>query len=477
MAAVGSAVGLGNVWRFPYIAYNNGGGAFLIPYFVALFTAGIPMLILEFSFGHWSRSGPPEAYRKIGRKWEWAGWWSSCVPFVITAYYVVIMAWCFAYMIYAIDLRWGSTAESFFLDSFLGASSGPLTVGGVSIPAFLALIVMWVSIFLILYKGISRIGKVVLVSVPAAWILFLILSIRGVTLPGAMTGINFYLTPDFSKLLDVNVWLAAYGQVFFSLSLAQGIMISYARYLHKKSDISNNAFITALADTGTSFLAGFAVFSVVGYLALMQGVGIDQLRITGPSLTFITYPTAISLFPVAAALFGFLFYLALFTFGLDSAFSMIEPLTTGVENKWRLTKGKATGIICLLGFCASCLFITGGGLYWLEIVDQFISNFGLVLVGLVECLIIGWVFHLPRLRDHANKTSDIQIGRWWDLLIKYIIPLVLTSLLLIAVYDLCTTPPTYPLSALLIGGIAPCVLVFLLSLLFVRARGKKEEDQ
>jgi NSS family neurotransmitter:Na+ symporter len=477
MAAIGSAVGLGNVWRFPYIAYNNGGGAFLIPYFIALFTAGIPMLILEFTLGHWSRSGPPEAYRKIGRKWEWAGWWSSFVPFVITAYYVVIMAWCFAYMIYAIDLRWGITTESFFLETFLGVTSGPLSIGGIRIPVLLALIIMWICIFLILYKGISRIGKVVLISVPLAWILFLILAIRGVTLPGAMTGISYYLTPDFSKLLNVNVWLAAYGQVFFSLSLAQGIMISYASYLHKKSDISNNAFITALADTGTSFLAGFAVFSVVGYLALMQGVGIDQLRITGPSLTFITYPTAISLFPVAAGLFGVLFYLALFTFGLDSAFSMIEPITTGVENKWRLTKGKATGMICLLGFFASLIFITGGGLYWLEIVDYFISNFGLVLVGLAECLIIGWAFHLPRLRDHANKTSDIQIGRWWDLLIKYVIPLVLTTLLLVALYDLITTPPTYPLWALLIGGVAPCIIVFILAFLFVRVKGKKEKNR
>jgi NSS family neurotransmitter:Na+ symporter len=376
-------------------------------------------------------------------------------------------------MIYAIDLRWGTTAESFFLDSFLDITSGPLCIGGIRIPALFALIIMWICVYLILYKGISRIGKVVLVSVPVAWILFLILAIRGVTLPGAMNGISFYLTPDFSKLLNVNVWLAAYGQVFFSLSLAQGIMISYARYLHKKSDLSNNAFITALADTGTSFLAGFAVFSVVGYLALTQGVGIEQLKITGPSLTFITYPTAIALFPVAASLFGFLFYLALFTFGLDSAFSMIEPITAGVEKKWRLTKGKATGIICLLGFCASLIFITGGGLHWLEIVDYFISNFGLVLIGLIQCLIIGWVFHLPRLRDHANKTSDIQIGRWWDLLIKYIIPLILTSLLLIAVYDLITTPPTYPLTALLIGGVAPCILVFLLSFLFAREKGRK----
>ena len=126
------------------------------------------------------------------------------------------MAWCFVYMIFAIDLRWGTTAESFFLETFLGVTSGLLSIGRIRIPALLALIIMWICIFLILYKGISCIGKVVLFSVPAAWILFLILAIRGVTLPGAMTDINYYLTPDFSRLLDVNVWLAAYGQVFFS---------------------------------------------------------------------------------------------------------------------------------------------------------------------------------------------------------------------------------------------------------------------
>jgi NSS family neurotransmitter:Na+ symporter len=156
---------------------------------------------------------------------------------------------------------------------------------------------------------------------------------------------------------------------------------------------------------------------------------------------------------------------------------MIEPITSGIESKWRLTKGKATGIICLLGFLASLIFITGGGLYWLEIVDQFISNFGLVLVGLAECLIIGWVFHLPRLREHANKTSDIKIGRWWDILIKYVIPIVLTTLLLIALYDLLTSPQKYPLSALLVGGVAPCVIVFLLAFFFVRMQGKKGGHQ
>ena len=314
MAAVGSAVGLGNVWRFPYICYENGGGAFLIPYFVALFTAGVPLLILEFTVGHWARASPPEAFKKIGKKWEWMGWWTVLIPFAVATYYVAVMAWCFSYMIYSVDLRWGSQAAEFFT-SFLGDTGSPMTIGGISLPILLGLIVVWFSIFFILYKGVKRIGKIVALTVPIPTILLIILTIRGLTLPGAMEGISYFLTPNFDRLGDVNVWIAAYAQVFFSLSLAQGIMITYASFLKKKSDLTNNAFIIAFADAGTAFLAGFAVFSVIGYLTVSQGIGIAELSMSGPGLTFITYPTAISLLPFAASLFGILFFIALLTFG------------------------------------------------------------------------------------------------------------------------------------------------------------------
>jgi len=479
MAAVGSAVGLGNVWRFPYVCYDNGGGAFLIPYFVALFTAGIPLMILEFSVGHWARGAPPEAFKKIGKRWEWAGWLTVLMPFIVATYYVVIMAWCFSYMIYSIDLRWGSQAGSFFTN-FLGGTGNPLIFGGVSLPVLLGLIVVWFCIFFILYKGVKRIGRVVVLTVPIPTILLIILTIRGLTLPGAMEGISYYLTPDFSKLLDANVWLAAYAQVFFSLSLAQGIMITYASFLKKKSDLTNNAFIIALADAGTSFLAGFAVFSVVGYLAMSQGIGIGALgtQIAGPNLTFITYPTAISLLPFAAAFFGMIFFIALLTFGIDSAFSMMEPISTGVNSKWKISKAKATAVMCTLGFFISLIFATGGGFYLLEIVDHFIANFGLVTIGLVECLILGWMFKLSKLRDHANETSEIRIGRWWDVLIKFIIPLILIILLIAAIVNnIANNPyPEYPGWLVVVGGVTPIITITLLSFVLMKIKGRGVEE-
>lgn len=475
MAAIGSAVGLGNVWRFPYVCYENGGGAFLIPYFVALFTAGVPLMILEFSVGHWARGSPPEAFKKIGRKWEWAGWWTVLMPFLVAVYYIVIMSWCFSYMIYSLDLRWGNNAEQFF-SSFLGDTGGPLTFGGISLPIILGLIVVWFAVFFILYKGVKRIAKVVALTVPIPTILLIILTIRGLTLPGAVEGISYYLTPNFSKLLDANVWLAAYAQVFFSLGLAQGIMITYASFLKKKSDITNNAFIISLADAGTSFLAGFTVFSVVGYLAMTQGIGIETLgaQIAGPNLTFITYPTAISLLPFAAMFFGFIFFIALLTFGIDSAFSMIEPISSGIHSKWKISKAKTTAIMCFFGFCLSLLFVGGNGLHLLDIVDHFVANFGLVMIGLVECLILGWVYTISKLRDHANETSDIKIGRWWEYLIKFVIPLVLFLLLIVSIVQNIADPyMRYPWWLIVSVGVIPLVIVFIVSFVLMRISPKE----
>jgi NSS family neurotransmitter:Na+ symporter len=248
-------------------------------------------------------------------------------------------------------------------------------------------------------------------------------------------------------------------------------MITYASYLKRKSDITNNAFIISLTDAGTSFLAGFTVFSVVGYLAFSQGITIPDLgiRIAGPNLTFITYPTAISLLPFAAAFFGMIFYVALLTFGIDSAFSMIEPIATGINRKWKTSKAKATGIICTLGFLSSLIFATGAGVHWLDIVDHFIANFGLVMIGLVECIVLGWMYKLYKLREHANKTSEIILGRWWDFLIKFIIPFVLFLLLSVAIISNIMEPLEYPFWTLAIGGVLPCVFIFLLSFVLMRA--------
>lgn len=226
LAAIGSAVGLGNAWRFPGMAYNNGGGAFLIPYFVALITAGIPLLLLEINVGKKFQAGAPTAFGRIHRRFEGLGWWAVLTSFVIVAYYTVILGWSFNYMWASITQAWSGNAADYFINKVLQRSGGPGEIGGFSLPVLATLVLAWISVWWCVRNGVHSVGKVVKWTVTMPVVLMIILGIRTITLPGAIEGLNYYLKPDFSALLDVKVWAAAYGQVFFSLS---GPFLGYDR--------------------------------------------------------------------------------------------------------------------------------------------------------------------------------------------------------------------------------------------------------
>ncbi|MEO0293918.1 MAG: sodium-dependent transporter [candidate division WOR-3 bacterium] len=424
-AVIGSTVGLGNVWRFPYITYENGGGAFLIPYLVALITAGIPLMILEYYVGHFTQSSPPLAFKKVWHRSEWIGWFAILIIFFLSTYYCTIMGWCFNYLYHSFTLRWGNTAQSvssFFNNSVLQLSKSPSILGGIRWPIVFGLAAVWIWIYLSLFKGIETLGKIVYFTVIIPWVIIVVMVVRGLTLPGALEGIKFYLTPKFPALLNPKVWLAAYGQVFFTLSLAMGTLIVYASYLHEEADITANAYITSVADTLTAFVAGFAVFSTLGYLAQATGVTIKDVVTSGIGLAFVTYPTAISLLPVGAQFFGALFFLLLLTLGIDSAFSMVEPVVESIVDKWGKKKKYVLPIICFLGFLFGFPFATKAGLYWIDIVDHFITNYGITLVGLCECILIGYVLGAKKAREYINRVSEKKIGKWWDIFIMIITP-------------------------------------------------------
>lgn len=429
-AAIGSAAGLGNAWRFPYQAATNGGGAFLIPYFIALITAGIPLLILEFAIGHKFQAGAPTALGKVKKGWESLGWWAIAVSFVIVTYYSVIMAWVFNYLWHSLSTAWGNTPKDFFLNQVLKISSGPGELGGFSIPVLIGLIIAWGAIYWTIKDGVKSVGKVVKWTVPLPLVMLGILVIRGLTLNGSIQGINYYLNPDFSKLLEPKVWAAAYGQIFFSLSLAFGVMIAYASYLPKKSDITNNAIITALANCGISFLAGFAVFGTLGYMAAEKGAQVADIAGSGGiGLAFWVYPEAINLLPFGNVIFALVFFIMLLTLGIDSAFSLVEGTVAGLADKWGWKKKKVTRWTIAVGFVISLLYATKGGLYWLDIVDHYVNNFGIIAVALFEAIVIGWIYKSKKLRDHVNPISDIKLGKWYDVFISVITPLVLTIIL------------------------------------------------
>lgn len=427
LAAIGSAIGLGNIWRFSYLAYEHGGGAFLIPYFCALFTAGIPLLILEYGIGHERVGSAPLAYFKIGKQWEWLGWWSVIfVMFGIELYYSVIIAWCLNYFTLSFDLQWGADPDHYFFQEFLHLSTGPGDIGEIRTPILFSLVLIWLISWLIVYRGVQRgIELANKILMPLLFILTLCLIAWSLQLEGAWQGVKAYITPDFSKLSNPKVWIDAYSQIFFTLSLGFGIMIAYASYLPKKTNITRNALIIALINSSYSLLTGFGVFAVLGFMAHSENKAIADVVTESIGLAFVAYPKAISLMP-AGNLFGAIFFLCLTVAGLSSAVSIMEAFIAAMIDKFDINRRLLVTFTAILGFLGGIAFTTEAGLFWLDIVDHFMTHYGLVLVGILECIVIGWIFQLSKLRRHLNAISTIQLGPIWGFLVRVFIPLVLT---------------------------------------------------
>jgi NSS family neurotransmitter:Na+ symporter len=435
---MGSAIGLGNVWRFPYLTYEYGGGAFLIAWIIGLIVLGIPWMMMEFGMGRYFQKGAPGVFEGIGKKWEWLGWWPVFVAFLIVTYYSVIIAWSLNYASSAATVAWGTgttgatATASYFLYDILNISDGPSILGGLQWPIVGALAFVWVAMFFIMYKGAGVIGRVAVWTVSIPWALLVVLLIRGITLPGAAEGLNYYLAPDFAALGNPDLWFGAFSQIAFTLSLGMAGMFAYGSFIAKKADVTNNAFITSFSNCATSFFAGFAVFSILGFLAQALSVSVPEVTSQSVGLAFMTYPAAISMMPALAALTGVIFFVCLFFLGIDSAFfltygGVIAPL----RDKFGWGRVKVTAVICALGLVVGLLFTTQGGLWWLDIVDRAASFYGLLITGALACIVIGWVYGAGKLREHLNETSDFKVGVWFDWLIKVIVP---AGLLFVVIY-------------------------------------------
>ena len=387
------------------------------------------------------------------------------------------MSWCVNYFVFSFDLKWGDDPAGFF-NKFLNKSdpTNIFSLGSIIPGILIGLVVMWIWVVLSIWKGAKTVSKVVYVTVILPWLILIIFVIRGVTLPGAMDGLAFYLTPDFSKLLEPKVWIAAYGQVFFSLSLGFGIMIAYASFLPKKSDIVNNVFIIALADSATAFVGGIAVFSGIGFLCHQPGSSIDQIS-GGPGLAFVTYPAIINQFPFAPQLFGILFFLMLLTLAIDSAFSLLETVVTGVMDKWHISRATANIGIAFIAMLCGIVFTTQAGLYWLDIVDNFNTNFVLIIVGILEAIAIAYVLGPKKLREHVNLTSDFKIGVWWDWIIRIVVPVVLIIGLGWAMYITINEDKPYggyQSSAVFVGGWGLLIILPVVALILTVLKSKKQ---
>ncbi|MDO5698349.1 MAG: sodium-dependent transporter [Dermatophilus congolensis] len=431
LAAIGSAVGLGNIWRFPYVAYEGGGGAFMIPYAVALLAAGIPFLFLDYAVGHKFRGGPPLAFRRLNKKAEWIGWWQALVCVVIATYYAVILAWAARYIGFSVDHRWGDNPETFFISDFLQVGD-PSTLSLQFVPGVLIpLIIVWVACIVIMSAGVDKgIGLLSAVFIPVLVIAFVSLVIIALTLPGAFTGLEAFFTPDWSALTEGSVWMSAIGQIFFSLSVGFGIMITYSSYVDRKTDMTGSGLVVGFANSSFELLAGIGVFAALGFMATAAAVPVDEVVSSGIGLAFIAFPTIISQAPLGSVI-GVLFFSSLFIAGITSMVSILEVGISSLREKLGLGRVGGTLAMCLPVAIASCLLLgTTTALPVLDVLDSFVNSFGILAVATIMMLAVTYAFRkLPILRDYLNRHGTFKVGMVWMGLIAVVLPLALLFLL------------------------------------------------
>lgn len=472
LAAVGSAVGLGNVWRFPYLAGKYGGGAFLIPYLLAFVLMATPLLMLELAIGQKMQEGPVKSLRKLHPAFGGLGLMAVISAFLVVAYYTVVMAWCLIYLLKSFSLDWASDTETYFFQNVLHISDGVHQIGGLNGLVLGALIAIWLAIYFCIWQGTKSVSKVVHYSVPIPVLVLVVLFIRAVTLPGFWQGWQLYLIPKWSILFAPEVWTAASAQAFATISVAFAIMLTYASYKDPEEDIAKDAWTTAILDTTISLFAGFVVFAVLGYMAWTSQTSVEELAASGPGLAFVVFPQALTLMPLAG-LFSALFFFMLLSLGIDSAFSLVEPIiATFLDRYPRAKSSQVAAAVCLAALAMGLIYTTQAGLYFLDIVDHFVFTYNAILVGLGTAILGGWVVGAESLRRYINQVSDWQVGRWWNVSIKWVIPIVLTILLGTQLAtDIRTPYEGYPAWALAIGW-ATVIIPLGLGLYLVRGSQK-----
>ncbi|XP_056273176.1 sodium- and chloride-dependent GABA transporter 2 isoform X2 [Pseudoliparis swirei] len=405
LSVAGEIIGLGNVWRFPYLCYKNGGGAFFIPYFIFLFACGIPVFFLETSLGQFTSEGGVTCWRKICPLFEGVGYATQVIAGLLNIYYIVVLAWALFYLsnCFTWDLPWASCNNTWNTDScmefqrgnssinhhenttspviefwerrVLRISSGIEHIGTLNGDLVICLAVAWVICYFCIWKGVKSTGKVVYFTATFPYIMLVVLLIRGVTLPGASTGIHYYLYPDLDRLSDPQVWMDAGTQIFFSYAICLGCLTALGSYNKYNNNCYRDCLSLCFLNSGTSFIAGFAIFSILGFMANEQNVPISEVAESGPGLAFIAYPRAVSMMPFAP-LWACCFFTMIVFLGLDSQ----------------------------------------GGMYIFQLFDYYAaSGMCLLFVAVFETVCIAWIYGADRFYDNIED----MIGYRPSPVIKY----------------------------------------------------------
>ena len=425
LAMIGSAVGLGNIWRYPYVLYSNGGGAFYIPYIVAILLMGIPFLILEYGVGYDFKSSFAKAVKKIDSRWEYLGWFLPVAVFLIMIYYSAILGWDGIYIILSFFKGWGADPNVYFTNTLLHSSNSWMGLLQFIPLIAVAMLVGWVIIWFISHRDLEEgLGRVSKVLVPLLFVIMVVIVGFSLTLPGASIGLSELFHPNWALLGNFEIWMAAFGQIVFSLSLGMSIAFTYASYTKDDADLITNTISIALANSLFENFAALGVFSILGYMSLQSGTAVADLVTQGTGLVFIVYPTVFNVLGQWAYVLGPLFFLTVYLAGLTSILSTIEPLSFSIQNKFGLTRSKTMTLLIIVGALISMIYATAYGGSILGYVDTFINQIALLLGIIFECIIFAWIFKAEKLIDFLNSRSKtIKLGKWWVIIVKYILPI------------------------------------------------------
>uniref|UniRef100_A0A3Q2W5G6 Transporter n=1 Tax=Haplochromis burtoni TaxID=8153 RepID=A0A3Q2W5G6_HAPBU len=455
LAGIGCAVGLGNVWRFPYLCYRSGGGAFLVPYLLMLVVLGIPLLYMELTVGQYTRRGPVLALATVCPLLKGVGIASVAISFIMCTYYNVVITWALYYLFssfqaplpwqncnntwntpnctnHATNSSYSSTAsQEFFKYKMLEQTSGVEDTGVLRWDLFLILILAWILIYFCIFKGVKSTGKVVYFTALFPYVILIALLINNAQLPGALEGIKFFIVPVWDELLSVEVWVNAAAQIFNSIGIGFGSLMAMSSYNDFNNNILKDTLSISIINSITSILAGFVIFSAFGYMSYLQGIPVSDLAVDGPGLVFVVYPQAFANMPVAQ-LWAVLFFFMLLCLGLDSEFAMVEVMVTSLMDQFykdviHVFKKKE---LFVLAVCfVACLFgipcVMQVGIYVFQLMDHYTAIVSIMFLAFFEVMATCWIYGVKRLSANLEEMNGHKANIFFRLCWLIVAPVIL----------------------------------------------------
>ena len=458
LSMIGAAVGLGNIWRYSYVVYSNGGGTFFIPYLIAILIMGIPFLVLEYGIGFRHKDSFSNILKSINPKLEYISWALVLIIYFVLIYYLVIVSWDMVYLGSSFNFNWGNDSALYFIKN-VGGSSNLSNMSSFIIPTIISMLIVWFFVWYISHKDLNEgIGKASKILIPLLFGMMIFIIVFALTLPGASIGINALLNPDWQMLLNINIWLAAFSQIIFSLSMGESISLTYASYLPKGSKLTDNVLIVVFANCAFEVCTSFGIFSILGYMSYTSGTPMVELVSEGTGLVFVVFPMIFNVMGPIGHIIAPLLFISILFAGITSAVAVFEPMINSTIHKLNWSRKKAVTILSIVGCILSLLFTTGISSYLVGIVDSFITEFCILLLIAIQCIIFAWFYDIEGVIPVLNKNDNVKVGKSWVFILKYILPIFLFIMWGNGVYHLLLNANNFELIVYCIITVA--ILIF-----------------